>query len=343
MTAIIRPDQHPLLTNECAFAHVNTTIVSICNGPARNRTVNRDGVRRGVVQLIKDCSLKGGFTGIHVVNNLTFSAYGITGAAWSSGAGTVRRRTTKLLPASTAAGKLAKRDCKLKYDSQARRDCDKVNTLNADGVCEGTFDPNHNCEVFCEPKRTGLYGVEGRPSGKSGERLAPGISTTFMESTEYSVSNGFSIGTEGVHKEAIGAVVSYSCQSILSVPRMIFPLTNLIGLPQGLPQQPRVPPLNELPRTSVMSTDRAGFSFLSCGTIGRKTYRPPSPCMGDICRKQLETGCVGNTETIPDVCSIVPKLNANKEPEVHRAIRTTTNHIAGSTILANCKLSRFRE
>ncbi|KAK3987533.1 hypothetical protein QBC44DRAFT_245859 [Cladorrhinum sp. PSN332] len=305
ITKIVRSDRHPLLTNECAFAHVNTTIVSVCNGPARNRTVNQDEVRRGVDQLIKDCGLQGGFTGIHVVNNLTFSAYGITGAKrLQSGAGTIRKSQSKSKTrATTATGKLAKRDCQIQYDGKAREDCDKVNTLNDDGVCEGSFDPNNNCEAFCELTRTGLYGPEERPSGRSGERTAPGIKATIVESTEFSVSNGFSIGVDGVSKDAIGAGVSYSWSSTIT---------------KG----------NAIERTAEDVSDKywSRWIFLpklimSCGTIGRKTYRAPQPCMGDICRKQFDYGCVDEIETITDVCSIVPKLNDQDEPEVDWAVR----------------------
>lgn len=94
---------------------------------------------------------------------------------------------------------------------QLIKDCEKVNNLNGNGVCEGTFDPNNNCKVFCELTRTGPYGPEQRASGRSGERTTPGISATIVESTEFSVSNGSSIGVDGVSKGAIVAGVSYSC------------------------------------------------------------------------------------------------------------------------------------
>lgn len=65
--------------NDCIYKRENTTIVSICNGGARNRTVGRDEAQRGINQLIKDCGADGAFSGAHVVNNLTFAAYGVFG------------------------------------------------------------------------------------------------------------------------------------------------------------------------------------------------------------------------------------------------------------------------
>lgn len=64
---------------ECIYGHVNSTIVSICNGDYGNRTLTQDDARRGIMQLQKDCGADGSFSGIHVVNNLTFGAYGVYG------------------------------------------------------------------------------------------------------------------------------------------------------------------------------------------------------------------------------------------------------------------------
>lgn len=65
--------------DDCIYHNQNTTVISLYNGSARDRHITRAEVRRGIDQLIKDCGLEGGFTGIHVVNNLTFAAYGTSG------------------------------------------------------------------------------------------------------------------------------------------------------------------------------------------------------------------------------------------------------------------------
>lgn len=56
---------------DCVYGHVNTTIVSLCNGETRNRTVHAEEVRRGVAQLQKDCGGDGAFSGFHIVNNVS--------------------------------------------------------------------------------------------------------------------------------------------------------------------------------------------------------------------------------------------------------------------------------
>lgn len=63
-------------TNYCYYKLLNTTVVGICNGAARNRTITADEARRGIDQIVKDCGVDSGY---HVVNNLTFSMYGVRG------------------------------------------------------------------------------------------------------------------------------------------------------------------------------------------------------------------------------------------------------------------------
>ena len=60
-----------------------------------------------------------------------------------------------------------------------------------------------------------------------------------------------------------------------------------------------------------------------CGTIGRKKFQAPVPCMNDMCRRQMETGCVGEIEHIENVCTMVPALRSDGsgEPSVMFALR----------------------
>ncbi|KAK4182376.1 hypothetical protein QBC35DRAFT_457355 [Podospora australis] len=305
LTKIIRSDSHPLEKNECAYAHVNTTIVSICNGSARDRTVNRGEVSRGVEELIKVCGLEGGFTGIHVVNNLTFSAYGITGTPPPIGTPKSKKRTPVKLPSvfrkSASGRQLAKRACEdITYDGKSLDACDPKFTIE-NGVCgDPAFVDINTCQIFCEQTQTGFYGPEDRASGKSGERSSPNIKATIVASTEYSVSNGFSISVEGVAKEVIGAGVTYTWSS-----------TTTTG--------------TAIERTAEEVSDKyfSRWVFLpklieSCGTVGQMENSPPAPCGEDICEAY---GCEGDMELIENVCSIVPKLNDAGEPEVDWAVR----------------------
>ncbi|CAI0645774.1 unnamed protein product [Colletotrichum noveboracense] len=112
---VVTSDAFSMAKHDCIFAHVNTTVVSLCNGSQRNRIINRDEARRGIDQLIKDCGLNGGFTGIHVVNNLTFAAYGVGGLSLSPPPGS----NPPDVPGSrkrSLGRSLARRDCAWAYD-----------------------------------------------------------------------------------------------------------------------------------------------------------------------------------------------------------------------------------
>ncbi|KAM7199706.1 hypothetical protein V8F33_004358 [Rhypophila sp. PSN 637] len=298
-TKVIRSeDHHPLRTNECVYAHVNTTIVSLCNGNARNRTVNRAEVRRGIDQLIKDCGLEGGFTGIHVVNNLTFSAFGVTGA--------VRRPTSAL---TTATKKLKGRECRPAYDGVEHTDCDWKNRIDpADGKCHGEFVQSNDCQVFCELKRTGLYGRESRPDGKGGDRISPGFTTELTETQEYTVSHAFSVSLDGVAWEAVGAGLGY---------QVSFSETKGHGVSKATDE------------TSDKYFSRWVFFpklIESCGTVSRMPANVPGNCMGDTCAPESGPECDGEISTVGEnVCSLAPLIGSDGNPEVDWALRYETD------------------
>lgn len=227
----------PMVMNECAYKRHNTTIMSICNGSARNRTITQGEVKRGIAQLFKDCNKLGTFTGVHVVNNLTFAAYGIFaginikppgGKNPPDTPGSVRRsgRGSWLefvgdSPLGARADETAT-DCSVNFFGNSRTNCPRPEgiTLNEDGSC-GPIRPNMNsCQTFCEQKRTGLLGPETRAPGEAGESQPPGQALALSKGFETSVSQGFSAGLEGVFKEVFGAGVTYECQSA-SRPRRI--------------------------------------------------------------------------------------------------------------------------
>ncbi|KAJ0279907.1 hypothetical protein COL940_006478 [Colletotrichum noveboracense] len=226
---VVTSDAFSMAKHDCIFAHVNTTVVSLCNGSQRNRIINRDEARRGIDQLIKDCGLNGGFTGIHVVNNLTFAAYGVGGLSLSPPPGS----NPPDVPGSrkrSLGRSLARRDCAWAYD----------------GVPHLTIVPESNCQAFCELRRTGFLGHEERAPGEGGNQMLPGEAKELGGGFETSISNGFSIGVEGIFKEVIGAGVSYESD---------------------------------------------------------------------------DPDCVGDLENVANVCSLVPKLNPDGEPEVFWAVR----------------------
>ena len=220
----------PMAMNECAYKRHNTTIMSICNGSARNRTITQGEVKRGIAQLFKDCNKLGTFTGVHVVNNLTFAAYGIFaginikppgGKNPPDTPGSVRKRGRGSWlefvgdsPLGARADETAT-DCPVSFFGKSRTDCPRPEgiTLNEDGSC-GPIRPNMNsCQTFCEQKRTGLLGPETRAPGEAGESQPPGQALALTKGKETSISQGFSAGLEGVVKEVFGAGVTYECQS----------------------------------------------------------------------------------------------------------------------------------
>ncbi|KAF4910482.1 hypothetical protein CGCVW01_v011688 [Colletotrichum viniferum] len=267
---IVTSDAFFMAIDDCIFAHVNTTVVSLCNGNQRNRTINRDEVKRGLDQLIKDCGLDGGFTGIHVVNNLTFAAYGVGGVSLTQTPGSNPPDVPGSKKRSKGRSLLTKRDCAYAYDGVPHFDCDAKNKLNEDGTCGQITPENNKCQVFCELRRTGFLGHEQRAPGAGGDQQLPGKAVELGAGSETSISNGFSIGVEGIFKEAIGAGVSYAW--------------------------------------SLTKTTE---------------YSAPTPCTGSHCTSLPadDPDCIGEVENIPNVCSLVPKLNPEGSPEVLWALR----------------------
>ncbi|GKT66838.1 hypothetical protein ColTof3_14177 [Colletotrichum tofieldiae] len=283
-----------MATDDCVFSHVNTTLVSLCNGNARNRTVNRGEVRRGISQLVKDCSLDGGFTGIHAVNNLTFAAYGVGGVSLAPPPG----GNPPDVPGSRRSSRLTKRDCAVAYDGVPHFDCEWKNKMNEDGTCGQITPENNKCQTFCELRRTGFFGHEERAPGPGGSQQAPGVKPELTKGHETSISNGFSIGVDGIFKDAIGAGVSYASYSIT--------LTDEVENPGFNHRWVFFPKLIE-----------------SCGTLSRTTYSAPTPCTGLHCTglPADDADCIGELETVSNVCSLVPKLDDEGNPELAWAVR----------------------
>ncbi|KAJ1333153.1 hypothetical protein MN608_03143 [Microdochium nivale] len=283
---------------------INTTIVSLCNGSARDRHINRAEVRRGIEQLIKDCGLIGGFTGFHVVNNLTFGAYGVAG-------GVNRYPPAGSPPPDTPGGStvwLAKRDCSpIPYDGQPREGCDRKYELNDDGTC-GDLNTDNGCQAYCELTRRYLLGPETKAPGDRGQRWAATAPIELTESKEYSISTGFDIGVEGIAKEIFAAGVSFS-----------YSVTKTTGYS-----------INRKPDEAPAEPDGifgrwVFFPYLveTCGTASLREYKRDTPaCPGvGVCPPPGEPYCSGDVETKEGVCSISPVLNEEGNPEAYWAVR----------------------
>ncbi|KXJ85951.1 hypothetical protein Micbo1qcDRAFT_209513 [Microdochium bolleyi] len=304
---IVTSDRFFMAKDDCIYAARNTTIVSLCNGSARDRHVNRAEVGRGINQLIKDCGLDGGFTGIHVVNNLTFAAYGTSG-------GLKRSPPTGSPPPDVPGGSsrrsknlLAKRDCNLDYNGKWAEDCDRENEMNDDGTC-GETSADSDCKVYCELKRRKLLGQETSAPGEGGEPQSSGTDISLEDSQEFSVSSGFSIGVEGSFKDAISAGVSYQ-----------FSVTKTTGYTV-------VKSNNDDPPEGDGIFGRWVFFpklIETCGTVTQREVKKDVPaCPGvGVCPPPGDPYCSGDPENHEDVCSISPELDDKGEPAVFWALR----------------------
>ncbi|KAI0396017.1 hypothetical protein F5Y17DRAFT_151444 [Xylariaceae sp. FL0594] len=312
---IMHTDPFPMKRNACVYAHVNTTIVSLCNGNGRDRTVTRSEVRRGINQLIKDCGLEGGFTGAHVVNNLTMGAFGVFGGinmAPPAGSpppdlpGGAKRSDTRH-PA--ASHRLAKRDCTFAYDGVSHFDCAWKNQLNADGSCAPILPTDNldtDCKAFCELRRTGLLGPETRAWGKSGELQPASTQIQFQAGTEVAVTTSFSVSIEGVFKDVFGAGLGYENSMTVAT-------SNVTAVSSGDVADPAK---NFFARWVFFPK-----LIESCGTISEKDVTvvdgPCPECGGPIIER-----CTGEPRNYGNSCVLSPKLNPDtREPEVFWAVR----------------------
>lgn len=145
----------------------------------------------------------------YVLNNLTWAAYG-------DHAGTRVNAPEGADPPDVPGGRkrdlmMKPDDCPLRYDGVSHFECPKKHKMK-DGVCDGEIKPSNQCQVFCEIRRTGFFGMEQRLEGEAGQRSPSGVKVTLGAGHEVAISNGFSINGDGVWKDAIGLGVSYECR-----------------------------------------------------------------------------------------------------------------------------------
>jgi hypothetical protein len=292
----------------CIYNHVNTTVVSMCNGSGRNRTVQQDEVRRGISQLIKDCGGDGdGFSGYHVVNNLTFAAYGVFGG-----------KNVKLPPGSSppdlpggvrlgTATRASRDPCEtLSFNGQSRFDCPKKegHTINPDtGVC-GTPSPYENkCQTYCEVRRTGFYGLETFPDGQAGQNNGPSLKVALAQNTEYSVTHAVSVGVEGVIADVFGLGVGYEYSVTTTKGRSI--------------------------EISIDTNGKDNWRWVyfpkmieTCGDVSTQEYIPESSCTGSWCEgtSPEPPRCEGEIKTTHNICSLTPYI-LDGQPIVYWTIR----------------------
>jgi hypothetical protein len=113
------------------------------------------------------------------------------------------------------------------YDGASRYDCAKKpgHTIDANGKC-GVPSIENSCANYCEIRRAGFLGLESVPESQSGSQNLPGISAVLAQNTEYTITNGISIGVEGTWEDIIGAAATYECKFVSPLP-----ITKTLGLP----------------------------------------------------------------------------------------------------------------
>ncbi|KAK7971567.1 hypothetical protein PG989_016583 [Apiospora arundinis] len=296
--SIVSSDHHFMAKKECIYAHVNTTIVSLCNGNYRDRHVTQSEVKWGFTQLIKDCGLEGGFSGAHVINNLTWSAFGDHGGTRVNAP---EGGNPPDVPGGRARGGVLADpdDCPLAYNGISRLDCPKKNKMNEDGSC-GEVKPGNQCQVFCELRRTGFFGMEQRLDGEAGGRSPSGVKVAIGAGHEVGISNGFSINAEGVIKEVIGLGVTYEWSMTEAKSVSIERTADETAPPGRYSRWVYFPKYVE-----------------SCGTLSQKKLIKGQPCIGMGCNQKPDPDtCEGDVENVENVCSMTAKRHPDGAADV---------------------------
>lgn len=187
--------------NACIYGHHNTTVVSICNGNDRNRTVTQADVTRAVGQLQKDCGTDGAYSGYHVMNNLTLQTYGIMGGknlrvpdGWS-----VNKRQAPV-DCSTNPG----------FDGSIRTNCQQPEDhYMVDGFCGKVRDSGDMCQKYCELTRQYFIGPEMPAPGQFGQTIQGGQTLSMTKGTSITIGGGISVGAEGTFWDVVSAGVGF--------------------------------------------------------------------------------------------------------------------------------------
>ncbi|KAK4176796.1 hypothetical protein QBC36DRAFT_290192 [Triangularia setosa] len=110
-------------------------------------------------------------------------------------------------------GNLPKCDRELKHNGMPHENCEKVNTINNSGNCEGAFGLNNDHQIFCEQTQTtGLYGHEQKEHGPYDSRNAPGLMVNIPTGFKITMSDSFSINTECISERDLATGVNYLCE-----------------------------------------------------------------------------------------------------------------------------------
>lgn len=151
----------------------------------------------------------------------------------------------------------------------------------------------------------GLLGVETRAPGKGGESTPVTVAVEVTAGTEVSITNGFSIGVEGVFKDVVGAGLSYSW-SLTETKSYATTLTS------------RDTDVEHLSDEEIANTWARWVYFprliKSCGTVSKTDIVAGSipACGTSVCPPANEK-CSDKEERKEGVCILSPLLNDKGE------------------------------
>lgn len=256
---------------------------------------------------------------------MTFAAYGVFG-------GINLKPPTGANPPDVPGGgsrrkrSLSKReDCSLKYNGVERTDCPTKFKLNEDGSCGAYKSLENNCEQFCEQTRMGLLGIETRAPGTGGQAAPVTTGLEVADGTEVSITNGFSIGVDGVFKDVIGAGLSYSWSITTTTSKTTTHTIDEKDIAHLTPEE--------------LKTTRVRWVYFpllikSCGTVSRsgKVSGGTPACGTSVCPPAAPK--CGSEETRTEgVCILSPSLDPNGANQVIWTI--SKSNLNYSLVLSN--------
>lgn len=231
--------------------------------------------------------------------------------------------TAMTLPRGLDWNSIAIRDdtCDDDFTGTDRYDCDKPagHTLNADGSCGNGIspDPDQECKIYCEIRRTGWVGDMQTAPGKFGELQAKGTSINLEEGTEVSITTGFSVGLDGTMEEVFSLGASFECTQYTyltsSPPHCIVTDKSCAG-------SVSVTKTTSIQRNGESSDDYHSKWVLwpkmvtTCGSLTSYDYSPGASG-GDGSSFATPACFVNTASTVGNVCTTTPFLNSDGEVE----------------------------
>lgn len=239
---------------------------------------------------------------------MTFAAYGVFGGI------NLKPPTGANPPDVPGGGSRRKRgltkrdDCNLAFDGTERTDCPFKYKFNEDGSCADYKSLDGGCERFCEQKRMGLLGMETRAPGIGGQSAPVTVGVEVAEGTEISITNGYSIGVDGIFKEVVGAGLSYSWSITTTTSKTVT---------RTMTEDDTKHLSDEDKKTTWARWVYFPKLIKSCGTVSKSgiTSGGIPACGTSVCPPAADK-CGSEEQRSTDVCILSPSLAPDGQNEV---------------------------